>query len=141
MIKLIGNRIWTVIIVVSWIVLLINVNLIAITEGMINPVVNEVYIEKVSEDLVYGSVNKLRSCELVGMEWYIKTNSGDYEKINTNFDSEEINVLGKGKHIVGPMKLDIDEEDIKDSRIRTYHKCEDGYTLTKNTITISKVNS
>lgn len=141
MFKLVGNRIWTFLILICWIILFINVNIFAITEGMINPVVDEVYIEKVSDELVYGSINKLRSCEFVGMEWYIKTNNGDYKKIHTTFEDENIDYLEKGKHIVGPMKIDIDQDNIKDSRIRAYHKCQNGYTFTKNTITIVKVNN
>lgn len=141
MVKFIANRIWTFLILIIWIILFINVNIFAIAEGLINPVVDEVYIEKVGDNLVYGSINKLRSCEFIGMEWFIKMNNGNYKKINTNIDQSEIDYLAQGKHIIGPMKINIDENDINNSRLRVYHKCENNSTFTKNTITIVKVNT
>lgn len=141
MVKFIANRFWTFLILISWTILFINVNIFAIAEGLINPVVDEVYIEKVGDNLVYGSINKLRSCEFIGMEWFIKIDNGNYKKINTNIDQNEIDYLGQGKHIIGPMEINIDENDINNSRLRVYHKCENNSTFTKNTITIVKVNT
>lgn len=141
MVKLISNRLWTFLIIISWIILLANVNIFAVLEGALNPVVNEVYIERVGDELVYGSINKLRSCEFIGMEWYIKTKDGNYKKINTTFRDEDIEYLEEGKHIIGPMNIDIEENNIKNSKIRAYHKCENNNILTKKTITIVRVNN
>ncbi|MFW6002034.1 MAG: hypothetical protein ACOCQD_01705 [archaeon] len=141
MFKLVRKRISTIIIVISWVILLASVNIFAIVEGAINPVVNEVYIESVGDELVYGSINKLRSCEFIGMEWYIKTKDGDYKKINTTFRGDDIDYLKEGKHIIGPMNIDIEENSIKNSKIRAYHRCENNNIFTKNTITIARVNS
>jgi hypothetical protein len=119
--------------VLSWIYLLINVNIISVIEGRINPVVKKVQITYIENNKIYGKVDKIRECDLVGMEIYIK-DSGNYQLISTEIP-KDLPEFGIGEHSFGPMTVNVSKEHLKKSRLRLFHECNN-YLLTKKSVTV-----
>lgn len=128
------NRILAFIVYSSWAVLLMNVNIFHLIEGMINPVVENVKITSYSNNTLYGNLDKIRNCKLTGMQFYIK-NGREYVKIDTKLD-EPFSEFGVGNHNFGPMHLDTSKKHLSDSKIRLYHYCDESYLIAKESISI-----
>lgn len=127
------NNIIRSFVVLSWVYLLINVNIISVIEGHINPVVKKVEITYIGDNIIYGKVDKIRECDLVGMEIYIK-DSGNYQLISTEIP-KNLPEFKVGEHSFGPMDVNISKEHLKKSRLRLFHECND-YLLTKKPVTV-----
>lgn len=126
------------IVIFSWVYLFSYVNIIGVIEGYINPVVTDIKITYENENKIYGVVNKVRSCDFVGMEFYIKNNN-EYQIVSTEIP-EYIPKFDVGEHKFGPMNINVDGEVLKESKLRLFHECSD-YFLTKNIVTVVNVKS
>lgn len=136
--KIIANKIWTIFILSCWVFLAVSVNFLGIIEGYINPVVKKISILSFEENQLYGSVEKIRPCKFIDMEWYILSN-GDYLKVKSELPENIVNFYS-GNHIFGPMELLTSKDNLEKSRLRLYHECSD-YIFTNNVISIITVDT